>query len=479
MFKLSMLTVRRKEFIYVIHYAQQNFWHLNYNHDEKVYFADCVKLCKLWVVAMYLMTQGVLAGYVITPLSVNIGKNKSDRVLPFNMWLDLPLSVTPYYELMFVFEIMCVYQIGAAYVCTECFVCLLNMHTICQFRMLQLRLMNLCSVVDKELDSIDHANAYYTALKKCIRDHQSLLEFCDKLNVVYTLPILGHMIVFSILMCFDTYEIFLVVEYTLQLIVNRILVFANMGKNKSDRVLPFNMWLDVPLSMTPYYEMTFTLQILCVYQIGAAYVCTDSMLCMLNMYVILHFRILQQKLLNLVPADNHTEKIDYVNEHYTAVKKCIRYHQSLIGFCDMLENVYSLPILGHMVVFSLLMCFDTYEILLADIPTVMRFIFIFHMIGSFIHIIFFTYSCHGLLEESMNVCTATYSSWWSTLPMNRVGKMLRRDTRIVMIRSQRPCCLTAGGFFPVSLETATALMSSTISYFTLMRESSGQVGGGT
>ncbi|CAL7937539.1 unnamed protein product [Xylocopa violacea] len=321
-FKLCILTKRKGQFSNIIQYARQNFWHLNYKNQEKILFARCQKFCKVWIITICFLAQASLAGYAITPIVANIGKNKSDRIFAVNMWVDLPLS------------------------------------------------------------------------------------------------------------------------------------------------------------MTPYYEITFTFQILCVYQIGAAYVCTDTLLCMLNMYVILHFRILQHKLSSLMPINDHTEETKLLDEHYTAVRKCIRYHQSLIGFCSMLENVYSLPILGHMVVFSLLMCFDTYEILLADIPTVMRFIFVFHMIGSFIHIIFFTYSCHGLLEESTNVCTATYSSWWSTLPMNRVGKMLRRDVQMIMTRSQRPCCLTAGGFFPVSLETATALMGSTMSYFTLMRESSERVSEG-
>lgn len=36
----------------------------------------------------------------------NIGRNHSDRVLPFNMWVDLPkLSVSPYYEILFVLQV--------------------------------------------------------------------------------------------------------------------------------------------------------------------------------------------------------------------------------------------------------------------------------------------------------------------------------------------------------------------------------------
>lgn len=37
--------------------------------------------------------------------SANIGKNKSERILPFKMWIDFPLSETPYYEIMFLIQV--------------------------------------------------------------------------------------------------------------------------------------------------------------------------------------------------------------------------------------------------------------------------------------------------------------------------------------------------------------------------------------
>ncbi|XP_033316689.1 odorant receptor 30a-like [Bombus bifarius] len=97
------------------------------------------------------------------------------------------------------------------------------------------------------------------------------------------------------------------------------------------------------------------------------------------------------------------------------------------------------------------------------------------MIGSFAHIIFFTYICHGLVEESTNVSIASYSGWWVCLPMSKTGKKIRKDMKMMMMKAMRPCQLTAGGFFPVNLETSTALISSTMSYFALMRESSMRV----
>lgn len=93
----------------------------------------------------------------------------------------------------------------------------------------------------------------------------------------------------------------------------------------------------------------------------------------------------------------------------------------------------------------------------ANVPISMRLIFFFHMVGSFIHIIVLTYICGGLIEESSNIGLATYSGWWTVLPMDEAGRMLREDVKVMIMKSMRPCYLSAGGFFPVSLETSTAV----------------------
>ena len=67
----------------------------------------------------------------------------------------------------------------------------------------------------------------------------------------------------------------------------------------------------------------------------------------------------------------------------------------------------------------------------------------------------FTYSCDFMARESTNVANAAYTAPWTYLPMDRFGKMVRKDLQIVIMRSRRACYLTACGFFPISLETFT------------------------
>ncbi|OAD60886.1 Odorant receptor Or2 [Eufriesea mexicana] len=390
----------------------------------------------------------------------NIGRNKSDRVHPIKMWFDLPLSETPYFEIVFATQVIALQQIGATYVCHYNFSCVLNMHAIYQFRMLQRKLSSLWKDFDKETNSIDYTNNCYTALKECIRRHQLLIKFCEKLKYVYMLPILSDVVVFSILMCLNTYEILLFLLRLTGTWMNE----SNTKESRRRFAMSYTILLHVYamyINLTDVYYTWGDLNSLTLQQIGATYVCHDNFLCVMNMHVIYQFRVLQRKLSNLwKDFGEQTNSIDFTENCYIALKECIKQHQLLIEFCEKLKFVYMLPILSDVVAFSILMCLHTYEILLADVSILTRFISIFHIAGNFTYIIFFTYVCHGLMEESTNIGMATYSVWWEVLPMTESGRKLRKDMRIMIMKSLQPCYLSAGGFFPVTLQTSTAKASA-------------------
>ncbi|XP_029053127.1 uncharacterized protein LOC114880846 [Osmia bicornis bicornis] len=194
--KMIILNFKRAGFVDALFYAHRHFWHGNYNSEERLIFSISVKYCTRYVIFIFGSLQFVLSGYVITPLIENLGRNKSDRVLPFKMWVDWPLSETPYYELMFIF----------------------------QFRILQHRMLNFWNVESKEMNAVMYTDHCYAALKKCIQHHQLLIEFCVKLEQVYTMSIFTHMVVLSLLLCFDSYEIVVVPSGSKKYVVNTLTV---------------------------------------------------------------------------------------------------------------------------------------------------------------------------------------------------------------------------------------------------------------
>lgn len=91
----------------------------------------------------------------------------------------------------------------------------------------------------------------------------------------------------------------------------------------------------------------------------------------------------------------------------------------------------------------------------ADLTLSYRISFISYLFAGMCQLWMFTYSCDCVTQESAKIASAVYTSPWINLPMDKFGKMLRQDLQIVVMRSRRACCLTACGFFPISLETYT------------------------
>lgn len=227
-----------------------------------------------------------------------------------------------------------------------------------------------------------------------------------------------------------------------------------------------------------------------LYHIGVCYFCFDNLFCVLSVHVASQFRILQYRFEKLSVLDQErNEKLTsahFTMEFYEKFKSCIRQHQVLINYCKSLEKVYTIMVLGQVIIFSVLICLFGYQILLvcinekyslsslnsnltkivrynsiqADGPIARRSIFICLILGSTSLLFMFTYSCHGLIDQSDKVAVAAYSAMWTNLPMTKFGKMLRNDLLMVIQRSRRVCCMTACGFFPVSLETFTTVMKS-------------------
>ncbi|XP_014608902.1 PREDICTED: odorant receptor 49b-like [Polistes canadensis] len=340
--KMLILSLHRRKFLYLIKYMQDHFWNFHYESYENTIIKDCRKQCTYFVCSFTFFAQGTVFTYVVTPIVENIGKNESDRILPFTMWVDLPFSMTPYFEATFVIQVLSLYTVGICYFCFDNLLCIMNLHAAAQFRILQHRLVKIDH--EKKLENNDTPDFYsfnrlqfvYNELKKCIVQHQMLINYCEDLNHVFTFIILGQVLLFSILICLVGYEI--------------LIVSTNIIQNNKT----FNS---------------------------------------------------------------------------------------------------------------------------ADAAPTRRASFIFYMTGTLIQLMMFTFSCNILTEESRDVAEAAYSSSWMSMPLNKIGKVLRKDILLIIMRARTPCSLSAGGFFNVSLETYTAVMSTAMSYFTLLRQRSLEVVG--
>ncbi|XP_015434576.1 PREDICTED: odorant receptor 13a-like, partial [Dufourea novaeangliae] len=222
------------------------------------------------------------------------------------------------------------------------------------------------------------------------------------------------------------------------------------------------------------------IQVLSLYHVGVCYICCDNFLCIMNLHVAGQFRILQYRFRNLhtlqLKDEEHerptTGSFYSAQKYYNSFKICIQQHQALTTFCAGLESVFSEIVLAQVLTFSMLICLVGYHLVLAESSSTSHVIFVNLLSSTMCQLFMFTYSCDCLIRESTNVCSEAFASPWSELPIDRYGKMLRKDLQFVIMRSKRSCCLTANRFFPVSLQTYTSILSTSMSYFTLLKQNS-------
>ncbi|XP_076229592.1 odorant receptor 30a-like isoform X2 [Nomia melanderi] len=205
-------------------------------------------------------------------------------------------------------------------------------------------------------------------------------------------------------------------------------IVMNMRRdNNTRRALIYRLYFD-SVYVSPYYEMTFLMQTLSTIQVAITYTCVESLLCVFNPYLSTQFRIVGYRLSSIWNEnDGDSNSVGYTDKCYARMKKYIRQHQALIEFSNE---------------------FDAIQVIL------------------------FSYSCGILINSSEEITLSVYATSLFSAPMDKSGRLLRKDMQIIMLRTQKPCYLTACGFFPISLETSTKLFSTAMSYFTLLKQSS-------
>ncbi|XP_017891474.1 odorant receptor 13a-like [Ceratina calcarata] len=278
----------------------------------------------------------------------------------------------------------------------------------------------------------------------------------------------------TILICLST----LLTQFTVICYIIKPII-ANISRNETEnRVLPFNLWVDLPLTVTPYYEITFCIQTLSAYHVGVSFFCFDNCLCIINLHTASQFRILQYRLANMpdlkCEGKQQIEKSsssNYSDNCYILFKKYTRQHQALLAYCEIIEKVFTEIILAELLTFSLFICLDGFQVLMPGASLTTRFIFSFHLIACLCQLLMLTYSCDRIIQESANVRIAVYNGPWVNLPLTTSGMQFRKDLIFFIMRSSEACCLTAKGFVTVSLETYTKVLSTAVSYFTLLSQS--------
>ncbi|XP_063981926.1 odorant receptor Or2-like [Diachasmimorpha longicaudata] len=263
-------------------------------------------------------------------------------------------------------------------------------------------------------------------------------------------------------------------------------VLYNVGHNMTDvteRRFPFKIWLDLPIYETPNFHIFFFLQMMMAFYAGIMYCCYDNYLVLVNVFIAGQFTILKYRLQLLYTTKTVQSIITRNNGGRTSsgdlkfavreFKNCVKQHQFLIWIVSELETLYSLINLMSVLVYSFILCLAGYQLIMPGNILIRRIKFVAYIGGSLSQLLSFSYSCHNLSVASVDVYEGLYHSKWYEHCHSERSRSLIGDFIIMIMRAQRPCHLTGGGFFPITLDTMKSVLTTAFSYLTLIRQSSG------
>ncbi|NP_001164659.2 odorant receptor 301 [Nasonia vitripennis] len=148
---------------------------------------------------------------------------------------------------------------------------------------------------------------------------------------------------------------------------------------------------------------------------------------------------------------------------HTRMKEIFDSHKSSIECVDAIQASFDVSFLFIMTMSGVGVSLILFDLLLNldDLTQILRINSM--MFGVYIAVFVICYAAQMTLNSSEIVFNDTYCGYWYNISPNA-----RKYTQMVMVRSMKPCIITAGGLINMNLQSFFAILKTSVSYATVM-----------
>ncbi|XP_034826617.2 odorant receptor 67c-like isoform X2 [Maniola hyperantus] len=212
----------------------------------------------------------------------------------------------------------------------------------------------------------------------------------------------------------------------------------------------FDAYANTTIWSFVYVHQVWSTVIVCVFLFAA-----DTLFYAFCTYLRMHFRILGHQFKNVVSLSPEETRKN--------MRNCVKKHQELIELANLLEILYSKSTLFNIISSSVLLCLSGFNIVVVQkTGTVLKFAPF--LVMSLTQVFLLCFFGDLLMSSSIQISDAVYSCrWYDAEPA------IRRCVLIIIIRSQKPCKVTASNFADLNLSAFTTILSRSWSCFALLK----------
>ncbi|XP_029168694.1 uncharacterized protein LOC114938788 [Nylanderia fulva] len=233
--------------------------------------------------------------------------------------------------------------------------------------------------------------------------------------------------------------------------------------NLTDRnkPLPMQTYYFYDTDPSPQFELTFLTQALTIFLIAYIYLSVDAFLGLIVFHICGQLENLRHRLANLVSRRDFDR----------ALNNYIVTHIKIIRFAYNIEDIFTFIMLVLVLYFVIIFCLYGFQSLIViterkinDKGIVGQLAYrVFVVVMLFIQMFLYC----GVGELMTEKCDAMYRTLcdieWYKLESNQAKNLI-----ILLMRIQKPLCITAGGFVPLTITTFCSFLKTSIGYISFL-----------
>ncbi|XP_045776312.1 odorant receptor 49b-like [Maniola jurtina] len=240
--------------------------------------------------------------------------------------------------------------------------------------------------------------------------------------------------------------------------------------NAESRFFPFKIWMPVDPQKSPQYQLGYLYQITCIYCSAMLFFAVDSTILSMVMFGCAQLEIIIDKMQKLQTAplslNWKPEKYNQViGENNKLFIECLRHHQAVIRFIEMLEDTYHANIFFQLCATVGIICIIGLRISFAEPSSVQFYSMLNYMATMLSQLYLYCWCGSELTTKSQDLRVWLYQCPWYEQDVK-----FRLSLLLAMERMKRPIILKAGHYIPLSRPTFVSIVRSSYSYFAVLKQ---------
>nr|AJF23790.1 olfactory receptor OR18 [Planotortrix octo] len=237
-----------------------------------------------------------------------------------------------------------------------------------------------------------------------------------------------------------------------------------------ERFFPFLIWMPVGPANSPQFELGYFYQMAAIYISAFLFIAVDSVVLSMIMFGCAELEIIMNKVeqIQKVPLSGklkQDEREQRIRDNCELFKKCIKHHQEVIRFIDIVEDTFHANIFFQLSGSVAIICIIGLRISIVE-PGSMQFISMLNYMMTMLSQLFLYCWCgNELTIRSELLRDVMYLSPWY-----EQSNPFRRLLWVAMERMKKPILFKAGHYIPLSRPTFVSILRSSYSYFAVLNQ---------